>query len=364
MALVAEATRIQCLLLAGDVREAERFGTPVLARAIKANGPHSISANLCASLLADAYYELDRIDDARETIANRLGLLHASAPDVMVRASLCRARLDLLQEGPDVAQAFMTQQTAHLRSLGQHRAVANMLAAQVRLHLQLGYTARAAELCATLDDMSLAHRDSRGYLASIPALAALARARLFHVDDPGQALREVDTLRAHGVQYGRGRQVALADLLAAMVLEQTDRPDEAMECFTRALEAGARRGLVRTFLDEGAPAAALLARFVRTRKADEPVLRYARGLLGRMPESEEASAARRRGGPKASVALTQRELEILSLVAQAMSNKRIALTLNITVETVKWNLRNIFAKLGVSSRYHAMVWAREQALIT
>ncbi|HBO79914.1 MAG TPA: hypothetical protein DD502_17385, partial [Cupriavidus sp.] len=54
----------------------------------------------------------------------------------------------------------------------------------------------------------------------------------------------------------------------------------------------------------------------------------------------------------------------LTLVAQAMSNKRIALTLNITVETVKWNLRNIFAKLGVSSRYHAMVWAREQALIS
>jgi LuxR family maltose regulon positive regulatory protein len=46
-----------------------------------------------------------------------------------------------------------------------------------------------------------------------------------------------------------------------------------------------------------------------------------------------------------------------------MSNKCIALTLNFTLETVKLNLPNIFAKLGVSSRYDAMVWARKQELI-
>lgn len=364
MALVAEATRIQCQLLAGDVREAGKFGTPVLARAIKANGPHSISANLCASLLADAYYELDRIDDARETLANRLGLLHASAPDVMVRASLTRARLDLLQEGPDTALTFMEQQTAHLRSLGQHRAVAHMLVEQVKLHLRRGQADRAAELSASLDEMARTFGTSQGYLANIPALAALARGYLLRATAPEQALDALEVTRAHGMACNRGRQLALADLLAATMLDQLGRADEALETFVRALGDGERRGLVRTFIDEGAPVAALLTRFIGTRKADEPLLRYARDLLGRMPESEEASAARRRGGPKANVALTQRELEILALVAQAMSNKRIALTLNITVETVKWNLRNIFAKLGVSSRYHAMVWAREQALIS
>jgi LuxR family maltose regulon positive regulatory protein len=64
-----------------------------------------------------------------------------------------------------------------------------------------------------------------------------------------------------------------------------------------------------------------------------------------------------------SVNLTPRELEILSLISQAMSNKRIALTLNITLETVKWNVKNILAKLGVSSRYDAMTWARKKGLI-
>jgi len=42
-----------------------------------------------------------------------------------------------------------------------------------------------------------------------------------------------------------------------------------------------------------------------------------------------------------------------------MSNERLALTLNISLPTIKWNLRNIFTKLGVTSRYDAIVYARK-----
>jgi LuxR family maltose regulon positive regulatory protein len=38
---------------------------------------------------------------------------------------------------------------------------------------------------------------------------------------------------------------------------------------------------------------------------------------------------------------TPRELVILELISQAMANKRVALTLNISLQTVKWNLKNI-----------------------
>lgn len=57
--------------------------------------------------------------------------------------------------------------------------------------------------------------------------------------------------------------------------------------------------------------------------------------------------------------LTKREQEILALLEQSMSNKHIALALNISLQTVKWNLKNIFIKLGVSSRYEAIVVARK-----
>jgi len=60
---------------------------------------------------------------------------------------------------------------------------------------------------------------------------------------------------------------------------------------------------------------------------------------------------------------TPRELAILQLISQTMANKRVALTLNISLETVKWNLKNIYSKLGVSSRYDAVSWARKRGLI-
>ncbi|MNE91813.1 Transcriptional regulatory protein LiaR [compost metagenome] len=63
--------------------------------------------------------------------------------------------------------------------------------------------------------------------------------------------------------------------------------------------------------------------------------------------------------PVPSVLLTKREQEILTLVEQSMSNKRIALALNISVQTVKWNLKNIFIKLNVSSRYEAIIATRK-----
>lgn len=368
MALVVGSTRVLALLLAGDLREAERLGTPMLTHATRAYGQHSLCANLCASLLGDAYYELDRIDDARETIANRLGLMHTSAPEVMVHASLCRSRLDLLQEGPDAALAFLQEQAAHLRSLGQLRVVAHMLAEQVRVYLLKDDRTRASEVCDALNVMAESHAASDGFMAELPAIAATARARLLLAAAEGdatevnatQALVAIEVVRQYAIDFSRGRVLALANVLSALALDTLGRNAEALSHLKEALESAAALGLCRTLVDEGPDVGRLLAKLLQDAKLDDASQRYGKSLLAKFPGHAANPAA---SADKPKIALTQRELEILGLVAQAMSNKRIALTLNITVETVKWNLRNIFAKLGVSSRYHAMVWAREQSLI-
>ncbi len=61
--------------------------------------------------------------------------------------------------------------------------------------------------------------------------------------------------------------------------------------------------------------------------------------------------------------LSQRELEILTLVAQGKSNKEIAVQLFISINTVKVHMRNIFEKIGVSSRTEATLYAIEQGVI-
>lgn len=61
--------------------------------------------------------------------------------------------------------------------------------------------------------------------------------------------------------------------------------------------------------------------------------------------------------------LSEREVEILSLVGQGLTNKHIAIDLDIGAGTVKWHLRNIFEKLGVTSRVEAIRKARRDGVI-
>jgi DNA-binding NarL/FixJ family response regulator len=71
-----------------------------------------------------------------------------------------------------------------------------------------------------------------------------------------------------------------------------------------------------------------------------------------------ATRSEKRGGPE----LSQREREVLALVADGLPNKQIALRLAISEKTVKTHLTNIFERLGVTDRYQAALWAQRHGL--
>ena len=66
--------------------------------------------------------------------------------------------------------------------------------------------------------------------------------------------------------------------------------------------------------------------------------------------------------PDPDVALTQREMQVLRHVALGLSNKEIAQSLTISVETVKEHVQNILRKLAVGDRTQAAVWAVRRGL--
>lgn len=366
MALVVESTRVGALLDAGEVKEAARRGATLLTRSETAHGRRSVCSNLNAAFLSEAYYELDRIGDAREVLANRPGILQSSFPQVMLRAALTRARLDLLQETPDIALAFLQSQTAHYQGLGLDRLVAHMFAERIRILLRKGEQKYAADLAATLDDLGALHGEARGFLAEIPTLAALSRARVaLDRHSPEEALRALALARQSAERGGRGKMLVLAKVLSAVALSELGREEEAIEHLLDALRSGLRFGIVRTFLDEGVRVGELLARRRGDPRLGE-LAAYLDGLLERFGAVHLPAAAANSGPGSAANApagLTPRELEILMLISQAMPNKEIAQTLDITLETVKWNVKNILSKLGVPSRYDARAWARRHGLI-
>src|SRR3954470_6527038 len=111
----------------------------------------------------------------------------------------------------------------------------------------------------------------------------------------------------------------------------------------RALEAGARGYLLKDMLLTDVIGA------VRTVHRGERVIPNA--VAARLAEFPERSE------------LTERELEVLQLVARGLSNKQVAGVMGRTDETVKIHLKNVFTKLGVGDRTEAVTVALARGLI-
>ncbi len=62
--------------------------------------------------------------------------------------------------------------------------------------------------------------------------------------------------------------------------------------------------------------------------------------------------------------LTPKEADVLRLLAAGHANKLIAKTLDVSDQTVKWHLKNLFAKLGAGTRKHAVDRARMMGLVS
>lgn len=362
MALVGEGARTLCYLQEGRMQDAERVGAPQLARAVAVHGHRAASAYLGAATMAEVYRELNRIDEAREVLANRSGLFQWAMPDTMLRATVCRARLDLLQDSAAVASAFLERQERHFRTIGQDRALVHCLVEQARIALLENNRAQATERVAKLDELARQHQDSTGFQAEIPALVALARARLLLATNyPDKALDELQTLRNYALRFRRGQLLVTGQLLMAVARADLLQPEQAEGHLLEALTLGLQLGLVRSFLDEGKVLHKMLEALASKPLAAEQSA-YLAQLLEHFKLEKSAGLSKASANSTPSM-LTPRELAILQMISQAMSNKRVALTLSISLETVKWNLKNIYVKLGVSSRYDAVSWARNHDLL-
>ncbi|MEM5432129.1 LuxR C-terminal-related transcriptional regulator [Cupriavidus oxalaticus] len=371
IALMRTGTAAVAAWLEGHAREALRLGGEALVTAERTYGWRSVSACLCAVPVACALYEQDQLQQAREHLAGRFGLVRFATPDVLIEAAVCRARL--LASGGEVhhALAGLAQAESVLHQRGLSRGVARMIAEQVRLALSVHDRRHAARLQEALDELARGHVRDVPRDHEIQAIATLSRARAaLAAADPERALAALEIAHAGAEASGRVRLVACAELLQALACDDLGQSDTARTCLASALAAGERLGLVRTFADEGERVRKLLSEFASavpgSHAVGQPVflqLAAAYEPAGRsgLPQPVSTGINPDQIGSALGHLLTRREREILALLEQSMTNKHIALVLNLSVDTVKWNMRQIFSKLGVSRRYDAILKARSAA---
>jgi LuxR family maltose regulon positive regulatory protein len=191
---------------------------------------------------------------------------------------------------------------------------------------------------------------------------ALARV-LMAQDEPDEALGLLERLLAAAKAGGRTGSVIEILALQALALQAQGASNAATPPLVRALSLAEPEGYVRTFVDEG-PSMSELLRGAATGSS----LEYTGRLLTAFHQPSEDHAPRTAtGSPQAvrllSEPLSERELEVLRLVAAGKSNREISGQLFVTVDTVKKHLTHIFGKLGVRSRTQAVARARELGLI-
>jgi LuxR family maltose regulon positive regulatory protein len=152
--------------------------------------------------------------------------------------------------------------------------------------------------------------------------------------------REALSLLDRVLDAAQGREGSLVEarLVRALAHQANGDADSARADLAAALVAGVPAGYCRLFLDEGRPMAELLARDGGTHA--ERLLAAARRPAAPVPASEER--------------LSDRELEVLRLLATDLSGPEIARQLFVSVNTLRTHTKHIFSKLDVSTRRAAV----------
>ena len=308
-------------------------------------------------LWGEILLEWNRLDEAETQVREGMRLMEDwPIPQILCLGYSLQARLQTAQK--DYISARATLEHAEELRHNNH------------LHPEFIYALERAQLqlwSAEKNQPALETFVREKYDQTMPESSFRYEARLIEICRAllalGRNLEAVALLERLSASTGErhGSRIAILALLAVAHHGEPALADAALD---EALHLAKPEGYQRTFLDGGEPLRQTLkAWFHHNPNAKDTSLRaYAQHVLLAFERSE-------RPFTKAEMTydllepLSQRELEVLQLVTEGLTNQQIATRLVISIRTVKKHMENIYGKLGVQNRTQAVARGRALGLL-
>jgi LuxR family maltose regulon positive regulatory protein len=338
----------------------EKLLRPTLARAEGDLGRRSPFACMVASVLAAAVWERNN-PEAGALLANRLDVLERSAlPEAVLLGYRTMARI----AGAEGAEHRALELLGGMDAVGVTRGLPRLriasLTDQVRLHARRFRAEACRDLCAQIDALLAAADAPQGRIwrrgVGLLREVAFAHAAIATQDwrRAAEILARADSL-AQGLKFGRLHIELFA--LRAWALDRCG--EKSLPLLREAADVAAAYGLLRVF-DDAHPALGDWARLALPGPATSAV---PGGALAAPPGPTAPTPTRAPLRATSSMVLTPKEREVLDLLARNLSNKEIGLAMQVGEETIKWHMKNLFAKLDAGTRKQVVSRARILGLL-
>lgn len=314
--------------------------------------------------MAEIQYEQNDLDGAMQSLQKSIEIGQQwDSPMVLLYGYRVLARLYSAKRDQEKATDTMQKLTQLIQQFDEPQVPRLGKAAQVRHWLAQDETSvdpeqalEAANRWAQTSGMNAHDEPRKRYLVEHLTLARVLIAQ----NRSDAALRLLTRHRQKA--NGQGRMWNEIEVLAlqAVALQAQGDIEQAVTILERVLSLAEPEGYIRTFVDEGES----MARLLHIAASRDIAPQYVAKLLAAFEETDESM---RRPKPSADLPtpqsfvepLSERELDLLHLLAQGLTNRQISERLFITVGTVKVHLSNIYGKLNVHNRTQAVTQARE-----
>jgi serine/threonine-protein kinase PknK len=336
--------------------EAQLRGAVVLAR--ESAGRRSHAAQLAGALLGELHYVRGQLDEA-ERLLEESGELGAESGvvDFMIASFALLARIKAGRGAADEAAELLAEGTQVADRLGLTRLRAAIGAERISQLLARGRIREARRAAQELPDGSMC---DGGIGTRIDQLRTSSLAAVHSAEgDHDRAAALVEELITEAGRHGQIRVAVEMSVQLAGIQERAARCMAAERTLVGVLDRVVARGVPQLVADGGPEVRSVLERIVaRAREG------HAADLLPPVEQLVAVLAVGRRDDVTAApVDLTGREVEILQMLDVGRGNRQIASALGVTVNTVKWYLKNIYGKLGAGNRTEAVSVARRCGLL-